>query len=114
MYSGENIRSRFSDTTFKSDMADNFVCVRQPVFDDLPGVLSLSEDGLSKPIFLPYMYVGWLGRGYVGFERVGLWTLVPILAQGPPRISSQFSLPAHPEPHCGGRGVGSLWDIAPG
>ena len=28
MYSGENIRSRFSGTSFKADMADNFICVR--------------------------------------------------------------------------------------
>ena len=66
MYSGENIRSRFSGTTFKSDMADNFVCVRQPVFDDLPGVLSLSEDGLSKPIFFTIHVCRLVGKGLHG------------------------------------------------
>ena len=55
-------------------------------------------------ILLPFILVGWLGRGWMRFESCEtLWALMPILAQGP---TFWFSPPSHPDLLCGVMGEG--------
>ena len=55
--------------------------VLEPEIEVVEAALDRMEAGRVTfvDMFLPRMFVGWLGRGYMGFERVGyIWTLMRV------------------------------------